>query len=105
MIQWVNGSLTQSLRQKEGIMNQLHTAHEQRFIDLAATLADELPQRAARYDEEEAFPYENYARLRESACTIMTIPGKLGGVGACMLQRIKAHGRSAPGCGAAAVRM
>ncbi|MBI3304597.1 MAG: acyl-CoA dehydrogenase family protein [Deltaproteobacteria bacterium] len=63
-------------------MNQFHTEREQRFIDLAATLADEFAQRAARYDEEEAFPYENYARLRESGYTIMTIPEELGGLGA-----------------------
>jgi len=84
-------------------MNQLHTAHEQRFIDLAATLADEFAQRAARYDEEEAFPYENYARLRESGYSIMTIPEELGGLGASMLQRIKAQERLAQGCGATAL--
>src|SRR2546425_3574824 len=84
-------------------MNQLHTEREQRFIDLAATLADEFAQRAARYDEEEAFPYENYARLRESGYSIMTIPEELGGLGASMLQRIKAQERLAQGCGATAL--
>ena len=81
-------------------MNQIHTEREQRFIDLAATLADEFAQRAARYDEEEAFPYENYARLRESGYTIMIIPEELGGLGATMLQRVKAQERLAQGCGA-----
>ncbi len=81
-------------------MNQLHTEREQRFIDLAATLADEFAQRAARYDEEASFPHENYARLRESGYTIMTIPEELGGLGATMLQRIKAQERLAQGCGA-----
>jgi alkylation response protein AidB-like acyl-CoA dehydrogenase len=81
-------------------MNQLHTEREQRFIDLAATLADEFAQRAARYDEEASFPHENYARLRESGYTIMTIPEELGGLGASMLQRIKAQERLAQGCGA-----
>ena len=52
-------------------MNQLHTEREQRFIDLAAKLAEEFAPRAARYDEEESFPYENYARLRESSYSIM----------------------------------
>src|SRR5262244_919408 len=84
-------------------MNQLHTEREQRFIDLAATLADEFAQRAGRYDEEEAFPYENYARLRESGYTIMTIPEELGGLGATMLQRVKAQERLAQGCGATAL--
>lgn len=81
-------------------MKQLYTDREQRFVDLAATLADEFVQRAAQYDEEAAFPHENYARLRESGYTIMTIPEELGGLGATMLQRIKAQERLAQGCGA-----
>jgi len=81
-------------------MNQLHTEREQQFVDLAATLADEFAQRAARHDEEASFPYENYARLRESGYTIMTIPEELGGLGANMLQRLKAQERLAQGCGA-----
>ena len=81
-------------------MNQLHTERERRFIDLAATLADEFAQRAARYDQEAAFPHENYARLRESGYTILTIPEELGGLGATILQRVKAQERLAQGCGA-----
>jgi alkylation response protein AidB-like acyl-CoA dehydrogenase len=81
-------------------MQQLHTEREQRFIDLAATLADEFAERAAQYDEDERFPSENYARLRESGYTILTIPEELGGLGASMLQRIKAQERLAQGCGA-----
>lgn len=84
-------------------MNQLHTEREQRFIDLAARLAEEFAQRAARYDEEESFPYENYARLRESGYSIMGIPEELGGSGATMLQRIKAQETLAQGCGATAL--
>src|SRR5215510_16054097 len=84
-------------------MNQFHTEREQRFLDLAATLADEFAQRAAQHDEEESFPYENYTRLRESDYTIMTIPEELGGLGASMLQRIKAQERLAQGCGATAL--
>jgi alkylation response protein AidB-like acyl-CoA dehydrogenase len=84
-------------------MNQFHTEREQRFLDLAATLADEFAQRAAQHDEEESFPYENYARLRESGYTLLTIPEELGGLGASMLQRIKAQERLAQGCGATAL--
>ena len=50
-------------------MNQLNTEREQRFIDLAAGLADDFAQRAAQHDEEASFPYENYARLKESGYT------------------------------------
>lgn len=84
-------------------MHQFHTEREQRFIDLAATLADEFAPRAAQYDEKEAFPYENYARLRESGYTIMTVPEELGGAGASLLERIKAQERLAQGCGATAL--
>jgi alkylation response protein AidB-like acyl-CoA dehydrogenase len=81
-------------------MNQLHSEREQRFIDLAAGLAAEFAERAARYDEEGAFPHENYARLRESGYSIMTIPEELGGLGASLLERVKAQERLAEGCGA-----
>ncbi len=84
-------------------MYQFHTEREKRFMDLAATLADDFAQRAAQHDEEESFPYENYARLRESGYTILTIPEELGGLGASMLERIKAQERLAQGCGATAL--
>ena len=84
-------------------MNQLHTDREQHFIDLASGLAAEFAERAARYDEQAAFPHENYARLRESGYSIMTIPEELGGSGASILQRIKAQERLAEGCGATAL--
>ena len=84
-------------------MNQLNTEREQRFIDLAATLADEFAPRAAKHDEEGSFPYENYARLKETGYTVLTIPEKLGGFGASLLERIKAQERLARGCGATAL--
>lgn len=84
-------------------MDQLHTEREKRFLDLAAGLADEFAPRAAKYDEEEAFPFENYARMRETGYTIMTIPEELGGLGATMLERVKAQERLAQGCGATAL--
>ncbi|NOT56473.1 MAG: acyl-CoA/acyl-ACP dehydrogenase [Deltaproteobacteria bacterium] len=81
-------------------MQQFHTERDQKFINLAATLAEEFAPRAAKYDEDAAFPYENYARLRESGYTILTIPEELGGLGASLLQRVKAQERLAEGCGA-----
>jgi alkylation response protein AidB-like acyl-CoA dehydrogenase len=84
-------------------MQQFHTEREQRFIDLAATLADEFAPRAAQYDENEAFPYENYTRLKETGYTVLTIPEELGGLGASLLERIKAQERLAQGCGATAL--
>ncbi len=81
-------------------MDQLHSDREQRFIDLAAGLAAEFAERAPQYDEKASFPYENYARLRESGYSIATIPEELGGSGATILQRVKAQERLAEGCGA-----
>ena len=84
-------------------MEQNHTEREQRFIDLAAELADDFAARAAQHDEEASFPYENYARLRESGYTVLTIPEELGGLGASLLERVKAQERLAQGCGATAL--
>lgn len=84
-------------------MNQLNTEREQRFIDLAATLADDFAKRAAQHDEEGSFPSENYERLKETGYTVLTIPEKLGGLGATLLERIKAQERLAYGCGATAL--
>ena len=84
-------------------MNQLNTEREQRFIDLAAGLADEFAPRAAQHDEEGSFPYENYERLKETRYTTLIIPEQLGGLGATLLERIKAQERLAQGCGATAL--
>ncbi len=84
-------------------MEQHHTEREQRFIGLAAELAEEFAVRAARHDEEASFPYENYARLKESGYTTLTIPQELGGMGATLLERIKAQERLAMGDGATAL--
>ncbi len=84
-------------------MNQHHTEREQRFIDLAAELADDFAPRAAQHDEEGSFPHENYARLKETGYTVLTIPEELGGMGASLLERIKAQERLAQGDGATAL--
>jgi len=84
-------------------MNQLNTEREQRFVDLAAGLADDFAPRAAQHDEEASFPYENYTRLKETGYTVLIIPEKLGGLGATLLERIKAQERLAQGCGATAL--
>jgi alkylation response protein AidB-like acyl-CoA dehydrogenase len=84
-------------------MNPINTEREQRFIDLAGTLADDFAERAARHDEERSFPHENYARLKESGYTNLIIPEAFGGLGASMLERIKTQERLAQGCGATAL--
>src|ERR1700688_4611936 len=84
-------------------MNQLHTAREQHFLEMAAEMADDFATRAAIHDEEGSFPFENYERLKESGYTRLIIPEALGGLGASLLERIKAQERLAQGCGATAL--
>ena len=84
-------------------MNQLHTAREQHFLEMAAEMADDFATRAAIHDEEGSFPFENYERLKESGYTRLIIPEALGGLGATLLERIKAQERLAQGCGATAL--
>jgi len=36
-------------------MNQIHTAREQRFLDMAGEMADDFAKRAAIHDEEDRF--------------------------------------------------
>ncbi len=84
-------------------MQQFHTEQEQGFIDLAASLADDFATRAAQHDEEGSFPYENYARLKETGYTVLTVPEELGGMGASLLERIKTQERLAQGCGPTAL--
>jgi len=84
-------------------MQQFHTEREQGFIDLATTLADDFATRAAQHDEEGSFPYENYACLKETGYTILTVPEELGGMGASLLERIKTQERLAQGCGPTAL--
>lgn len=84
-------------------MQQHHSAGEQSWVDVAGRMADDFAQRAAQHDEERSFPYENYAQLRETGYSIMTIPTELGGGGASLLERIKAQERLAQGCGPTAL--
>jgi alkylation response protein AidB-like acyl-CoA dehydrogenase len=84
-------------------MNQLHTEREQRFIDLAAQLADDFAKRAAQHDEDESFPFENYEQMRDCGYTNLIIPEEFGGLGASLLERIKAQERLAQGDGATAL--
>ena len=81
-------------------MEQLHTERERGFIEVAGQLADDFAERAARHDQEASFPHENYARLKETGYTALIIPQELGGLGATMLERLKAQERLAMGCGA-----
>ena len=55
-------------------MNQLNTEREQRFVDLAAGLADEFAPRAAQHDEDASFPDENAFCALVAASAIAASP-------------------------------
>ena len=60
-------------------------------------------ERAAEYDLEGKFPFENYAEMKESGYTAMPIPEDCNGGGADLLDICIAQNRLAQGCGATAL--
>ena len=58
-----------------------HTARE-RALALVHELGPAFARRAAGYDRETAFPFENYAELREAGMLGLCIPERYGGMGA-----------------------
>lgn len=57
------------------------TPRQQQLVNTAEELARGFAQRAARYDEELAFPAENFAELRAHGFLTQTIPEQYGGLG------------------------
>src|SRR5438034_5734754 len=59
------------------------TDEQRALVERAAALARErFAPRAAKYDTESSFPYENYAELREAGLLALTVPKDYGGLGA-----------------------
>jgi alkylation response protein AidB-like acyl-CoA dehydrogenase len=58
-----------------------HTARE-RALALVHELGPAFARRASGYDRETAFPFENYAELREAGMLGLCIPERYGGMGA-----------------------
>lgn len=74
-----------------------------RLMDLARVLADEFRGRAAQYDRENSFPFENFDRLRETGYLYLTAPEEYGGHGVNLLEYCRLQEQLATGCGATAV--
>ncbi len=56
---------------------------QRKLLELVATLGRErFAPRAARYDRDAAFPFENYADLREAGLLAICVPERYGGLGA-----------------------
>ncbi len=84
-------------------MAQELTSSQRKWYDLAAQHADVFAERAAEYDREGKFPFENYAEMKESGYTAMPIPEDCNGGGANLLDICIAQNRLAQGCGATAL--
>ena len=69
------------------------------IVERAARLARErFAPRAATYDAESSFPYENYADLRREGLLPLTVPKEYGGLGADAITYVHALREIAKGC-------
>lgn len=84
-------------------MQRCLTESEQRFVDLAAELADDFKTRAAQHDLDSSFPHENYDAMRASGYLGLSVPKELGGLGASLIEMCVAQERLAAGCAATAL--
>jgi alkylation response protein AidB-like acyl-CoA dehydrogenase len=79
------------------------TPSQQKWFDIAAAHADDFATRAARYDADNSFPFENFEAMKGSGYTSMPIPEQLGGGGADLMDICIAQERLARGDGATAL--
>ena len=80
------------------------TAQQRELIAIAETLGREkFAPRAARYDREASFPFENYADLREAGLLKICVPKNLGGLGADFATYVMVAAEIGRHCGATAL--
>ena len=79
------------------------TSRQREIVELAGELADKFAERAAAYDRDNTFPFENYEDLRASGYLNLTVPEQLGGRGATLMELVLAQERLAMGCGSTAL--
>jgi len=79
--------------------------NEQRVVveRVAALSRDRFAARAARYDADSTFPYENYADLHAAGLHALAVPREYGGVGADPVTYVHALREIAKGCSATAL--
>ena len=73
------------------------------LVALAAELADRFAERAATYDRENRFPFENFRELHETGYLALTVPVEYGGRGIGPRQLALAQERLAQGDGSTAL--
>jgi alkylation response protein AidB-like acyl-CoA dehydrogenase len=80
------------------------TAQQQELIELAARLGrDKFAPRAAQYDREARFPFENYEDLRQSRLLAICVPRSHGGLGADFATYVMVAAEIGRHCGATAL--
>ena len=80
------------------------TDEQRALVERAAALARErFAPRAAKYDAESSFPYENYAELREAGLLALTVPKDYGGLGADPIAYAHTLREIAKGCASTAL--
>jgi alkylation response protein AidB-like acyl-CoA dehydrogenase len=80
------------------------TTQQRELIDLAATLGREkFAPRAAAYDREARFPFENYADLRAAGLLGICVPKTYGGLGADFTTYVMVAAEIGRHCGATAL--
>jgi acyl-CoA dehydrogenase len=76
---------------------------DDRFVGLAAELAEQFAARAAQHDRDNTFVADNFEALRASRYTALAVPTALGGLGATMRQVCYAQATLARGCASTAL--
>jgi alkylation response protein AidB-like acyl-CoA dehydrogenase len=75
----------------------------ERLLALAEELANDFATRAAEHDQNNTFPFENVARMKETGYTALVLPEAYGGSGADLVDFCSCQERLAQGCGATAL--
>lgn len=73
------------------------------FVALAASLAERFAPRAAIYDRQNRFPFENFREMHEAGYLALSVPEEYGGRGATSLEVAAAQERLAQADGATAL--
>lgn len=77
----------------------IQTEKQRNWLEKLATLEEEFKTNAQHIDEEAAFPFENFKRLREIGYTKMTLPEKYGGGGLSIYDAVLVHETLSSYCG------
>jgi alkylation response protein AidB-like acyl-CoA dehydrogenase len=67
------------------------TERQQKFVQMAATHAEDFKTRVAEHDRNNTFPFENVEAMKASGYTNMTVPEELGGGGCDVLDVVLAQ--------------